>query len=172
MSPKQGQARKSVVEFLAVEGFGQEEALVLEETTAAVEFDGWVAVVDLEVQEFCVVLARGTLGEIEKLRANSLPAVRGFNKEFVNPGAFAAVFQAVFEADHQITDRGDTFASDVGYTINWILHEFGKIRAERGFVEGFRPGVVELKMAHHLEQGFEVGEGGLGDGNVHRNRGA
>ena len=145
---------------------------MLAEPTATVEFDGRVAVVDLKVQEFCRVLARGTLGEIEKLRANSLPAKPGFNKEFVNPGAFAPVFQAVFEADHQITDRGDTFASDVGDTINGILDEFGKIRAERRFVEGFRPGVVELKMSHHLEQGFKVGEGGLGDGNAHGNRGA
>jgi len=134
---------------------------VLRKTAAAVEFDGGVAVVDLEVQEFCVVLARRSLGKIEKLRANSLSAARGFDEEFVKPGAFAAIFETVFEADNQITDGGGAFPRDIGDAVDGIFEKFGEIGAEGGFVEGFGPGIIELQMAHHFEQGLEIVGGGL-----------
>ena len=86
--------------------------MVVEEAAATVEFDGGVAVVDLEVEEFGLVFARGGIGQVEKLGADSLSAVGGFDEEFVDPGAFAAVFEAVVEADHEVADWRGFLADD------------------------------------------------------------
>ncbi len=141
---------------LFVQGFGHEVAVVVEEAAATVEFDGGVAVVDLEVEEFGVVFARGGIGEIEKLGADSLSAVGGFDEEFVDPSAFAAVFEAVVEADHEVADWRGFLADDVDDAINRVLQKLGEIGAERGFVERLRPGIVRLHVAHHWEQRFQI----------------
>ena len=122
---------------------------MIEEAAAAVEFDGWVAVGDFEVEEFGLVFAGGGFGEIEELCANSLSAVGSFDEEFINPGAFAAVFEAVVEADHEVCDWRELFANDIDNTVDGILQKLGEICAESGFVEWLGPGIVLLHVAHH-----------------------
>ena len=137
------------------------------EAAAAVEIDGGVAMVDFEVEDLGVVLARGLLGEVEELGANSLPTMRPFDEEFVNPGAFATVFEAVVETDHKVGDWRGIFADEVDDTVDGILQKFDKVAANRGFVEGLLPRIVKLHVVHHREEGFEIGGGGLGDGKGH-----
>jgi hypothetical protein len=140
---------------------------VVGEAAAAVEVDGGVTVVDFEVEDFGVVFAGGAFGEIEELGADSLSTVGGFDEEFVDPGAFAAIFEAVIEADDEVGDGRVILARDVCDAVNGILEEFGEVGADGGFVEGFFPGVVELHVAHQEEEGFEIGWGGLGEGEGH-----
>jgi hypothetical protein len=40
---------------------------------------------------------------MEKPASNSLPPVRGLDEEFIDPGPFPAIFQAVIEADRQVS---------------------------------------------------------------------
>jgi len=145
--------------------------VVVGEAAAAVEFDGGVAVVDFEVEDFGAMFAGGGFGEIEELGANALPAVGGFHEEFVNPGAFAAVFEAVVEAEDQVGDGGDLFAHYIDDAIDGILQEFGEVGADCGFVERFFPRIVKLHVAHQREQGFEVCGSGERDGDGHKVRG-
>jgi len=152
---------------LFIQGLGYQVALVVEEATAAIEFDGRVAMSDLEVKEFSVVLAAGGFGEIKKLRADSLSAVRNLDEEFVNPGAFAAVFEAVVETDHQIADWVKIFANYIDNTVDRIEEKFSEIRADHRLVESLGPGIVFLHATHHDENGFEIGGSGLGDGARH-----
>ena len=163
-----GRASPAPTEFLLgrlfVEDFGHEVTLVVVEATATVEFDGWVAMGDLEVEELGVVLAGGGFSEIEELRTDSLSAVGGFDEQFVDPCAFAAVFEAVVETDHEVADWRGFFADDVDDAVERVQQEFGKICAERGFVEWLRPGIIVLHVAHHFGKSFEVGDGSLGDG--------
>jgi len=156
---------------LFVEGLGHQVAGVIREAAAAVEFDGGVAVSDFEVKEFGVVFARGGLGEVKKLGANALSAMRSFDEEFINPCAFAAVFEAVVEADHQVADRVEFFADDVDDAVTGILQKFVEIHADRGFVKGLRPWIVLLHMAHHQKQGIEICGSGTCDGDGHEMRG-
>ncbi len=44
--------------------------------------------------------------------------------------------------------------------VGGIGKEFEKIVADRSFVEGFRPGIVDLHLLHEEENGIEIGEGG------------
>jgi len=140
---------------------------MLGKAAAAVKLDGGVAMVDFEVEDLGAVLAEGAVSEVEELRANSLPAMGALDKELVDPGAFAAIFEAVIEADHEIADGARILADDVDDAIGGILQEFGEVGANGGLVEGFFPGIVELHVAHHHEEGFEISEGGLGDGDGH-----
>lgn len=114
---------------LLIEGLGQEETLLLREAATTVEVDGGIAVADLEVQEFYVVFERGAFGEIQKLRTNSLPTVGGLDEEFINPGAFAPIFEAVFKTDDEIADWGGVFPRYKSDAVDGILEEFGKIGA-------------------------------------------
>jgi hypothetical protein len=141
---------------LLIEGLGHEVALVFSKAAAAVEFYGGVAVIDFEVEKFGFVLASGGFGEIKKLRANSLPAVRSLDEEFVNPRTLSAVFEAVVETDHQIADRRKLFVREVDHAVNRIRQQLGKIRADRGLVEWLRPGIIFLHEAHHRKQGFDI----------------
>ena len=75
---------------------------MVQETTATVKFDGWAAVAHLEVQEMRLVFQAGALGEVEKLTADSLPAVGRRDEEFVDPRAFASILQTVIEAQDEI----------------------------------------------------------------------
>ena len=138
------------------------------EAAATVEFDGRVAVGDFEVKEFCVVFARDALGKVEELRADSLSAMGSFDEEFVYPGAFATIFQAVIETDHQICDWRRLFTGNVDDAINRIREKFSDIRADCWLVEELGPGVVFLHVAHHGKQGIELGGSGLVDGERHR----
>jgi hypothetical protein len=113
-------------------------------------------------------LTRSGFSERKQLAADSLPAMLSFDEEFVNPGAFAAVFEAVIETEDQVADERCCIADEVGDATNGILEKLDQIRAECGLVEGIRPGIVELHAAHQVENGFEIGGGGLGDGERHR----
>jgi hypothetical protein len=139
---------RSGLDGLFIEDFGHEVALVILEAASAVEFDGGVAVGNLEVKEFGVVLAAGGLCQVEKLRANSLPAMGCLDEEFVNPCAFAAVFEAVVETNHQIADWLAFFAGEIDNAVNRIVQKFGQSPADRGLVKGLRPGIVVLHVAH------------------------
>jgi len=131
-----------------IEVFGHEVAVMVEEAAAAVEFDGGVAVGDLEVKEFGLVFAGSGFGEIEKLGANSLSAVGGFDEEFVNPRAFAAIFEAVVETNHEISDRRIFFPNKIDDAVGRILQKLGEGSADRGLVEGLGPRIGLLHEAH------------------------
>ena len=90
---------------------------VIDETAATVEFDGGVAVGDLEVKEFGVVLAGGVLCEVKKLRANSLSAMGGLYEEFVNPCAFAAIFEATWRVTRAALILSARFITSFGLGI-------------------------------------------------------
>jgi hypothetical protein len=141
---------------------------VFGEAAAAVEFDGGITVVDFEVENLGVVLTRSGFSERKQLAADSLPAMLSFDEEFVNPGAFAAVFEAVIEADHKICDWHKLCANDIGDAANRILQKLGEIGADRDMVKRLRPGIIHLHVAHHFEKVFEVGGGSLGDGGNQR----
>jgi len=91
-----------------------------------------------------------------------------FDKEFVNPGADAAVFETVVKTDHQVTDGGRrVFAHDKGEAIDRVLQQLREVGADGGFVEVLFPRVIELHKAHQFEKGFDVGEGSLPYGDEH-----
>jgi hypothetical protein len=137
---RQQEARGAMALFepgrLFVEGFGHEVAVMIEEASTAVEFDGGVAVIDLEVKEIGIVLAGGGLGKVKEMRANSLSAMGRLDEEFVNPRAFATVFEAVVETGHQIADQRRLFTDKVNDAVRSILQKLGEIRANRRFVKG------------------------------------
>jgi len=145
-------------------------AVVVEEAAAAVEFDGRVAVGDFEVKEFGVVLAGGCLGQVKQLCANSLSAKRSFDEEFVNPCALASIFQAAVETDHQAADWRRFFTDNVDNAVDRVLKKLGEIRAEGRLIERLCPWIIRLHVAHHSEKSFEIGGGGLGDGDRHEMR--
>jgi hypothetical protein len=72
---------------------------VIDVATPAVELNRGISVAHLKVKEMSVMLAGNSFGEIEKLGSNSLPPVRDLDEEFIDPGPFPAIFQAVIEAD-------------------------------------------------------------------------
>jgi len=150
-----------------VEGLGHQVAVVVEKAPAAVELDGRIAVGYLEVKEFGVVLARCGLGEIEKLRSNSFSAMGSLDEEFVNPCAFAAIFEAVVKTDHQVADRRILFADEIGDAVNRIFKKLGETGPDRAFVKLFRPGVIRLHVAHHQKQQFEICQSGTGASEGH-----
>jgi hypothetical protein len=134
---------------------------VVGEAAAAVELNGGIAVVDFEMEDFGVVVAGGLLRQVKELGANSLSTVGGLDEEFVDPGTFAAVFEAVIETDDEVGDGSGILPGHVGDAVDRILQEFGEIGADGGLVEGFFPRVVELHVAHQEKEGFEIGERGL-----------
>ena len=121
---------------------------MIEEAAAAVEFVGGIAVIDFEVQKLGAVFARGAFGQFQELRANSLPSMRGCDEEFVDPGAFAAVFEAEVEADDQVGDGILVFADEIGEAEVGIVEKLVKIFADGGFIENFGPGIVALHLPH------------------------
>jgi hypothetical protein len=143
---------------------------VVEEAAAAVEFEGGVAVGDFKVEEFGVVFAGGGFGEIEKLGANSLSAMGGFDEEFVDPCAFAAIFEAVVETDHEISHWLEFFADDVNDTTRGIRKKLGKTGVQCRLVKRLRPRIGLLHVAHQEEQRFEICESGASDGDWHETR--
>jgi hypothetical protein len=76
-----------------------------------------------------------------------------------NAGALTfKVFRMIFPTMEKLEARGG-----IEPPIK-VLQKLNKIRADSGPVEGFLPRVVELHMAHHGENGFEIGECGDGHG--------
>jgi hypothetical protein len=152
---------------LRVEGFGHEVALVIEEAAAAVEFDGGISVGDFEMKIVRVMLAGNAFGEIEKLGANSLPAMGLFDEKLVNPGALALIFEAIVETDDEIGDGSVIYAREIGDAEKGIVEELGKIFLDDGVVEGLGPGIVGLHELHEGEQIVEFGGSGELDGDGH-----
>ena len=66
---------------LFVQVFGHQVAFVFDEAAAAVEFDGGVAVTDLQVKELGLVFAGHGFGKLKKLRADSLSPMSCLNKK-------------------------------------------------------------------------------------------
>ena len=93
---------------------GHKIAVVVDKASAAVEFDGTVTVVDLEMEGSRAEMAGRNLCQIEELRANSLPPVGGFDEEFVDPGTFAAIFEAEIETNDEVGDGSLLVARQVG----------------------------------------------------------
>jgi hypothetical protein len=58
------------------------------------------------------------------LRGNALPSVGGFDEELIDPGAFAAIFQAEVEAEDQVGDGSVGIAREVNKTVGGVLHQF------------------------------------------------
>ena len=79
--------------------------MVIDEPSPAVEFDGWIAMSDLEVKKMSLLLCGDALGHIEKFGGYSLPAVAGMNEQLIDPSAFAAVFETVVETNDKVADR-------------------------------------------------------------------
>jgi hypothetical protein len=96
--------------------------------------------------------------------------MRGRNEEFIDPRAFAAVFEAEVKADDEVGDGILVFADEIDETEVGIVEEFVKIFANNGFIESFGPGIVVLHMAHHLENGVEIVRSGKLDGWRHARR--
>lgn len=136
------------------ERFGHQIALVIEEAAAAVKFDSAIAVVDLEVEELGAVLARSGFGQVEELSADALAAMRGFDEELVDPGAFAAIFEAEVETDGKIRDGGLFVTRKIDEAVGGSLEKVGKIFSNDEFVEGFGPRIFELHVAHQEPDGF------------------
>jgi hypothetical protein len=143
---------------------------VFTEAAATVELGGRIAVVHFEVEHLGVEFTRSGFSEVQQLCADSLPAMCSLDKQFVDPCALTAVFEAVVETDHQVADWRRFFADHVDNAIERVLQEFGKIRAERECVEWLRPGIIPLHVAHHFEKKFEIGDGSLGDAKRHEMR--
>jgi hypothetical protein len=72
------------------------------------------------VEELRRVFARSPFSKIEELRANSLSAMVTFDKEFIDPGTFAAIFQTEIEADHKICDGCGGSAREIDQTESGI----------------------------------------------------
>jgi hypothetical protein len=144
--------------------------VVIDKATAAVEFDSAVTVVNLEVEGLCAKIAGSSFGQVEELGANSLPAVRGFDEEFIDPGTFAAVFEAEIEANDEVGNWSLLVARQVDNTVMGILEELREIFLDDEVVEGLLPGIIVLHMAHEQEQRIDVGGTGRQNRNGHEKR--
>jgi hypothetical protein len=134
--------------------------VVIDECAAAVEFDGTIAVVHLQMESLRAVLARGGFREVQQPCANSLPSVRRFDEQFIDPGALAAIFQAEVETNDQVGEGSVILANQVNKATARIGKEFGKIFSYPGFVEWLSPWIIVLHVAHQEEQGVNVGKSG------------
>ena len=122
--------------------------MVVDVAAAAVELDSRIAMADLEVKELGVMLASAGLGQVEELGADSSPSVGGFDKQFINPSALAAVFQAVVETDHKVGDWPFGIPDQAGYTVGRALKQLRQVGADRVLAEGLRPRIGLLHFFH------------------------
>jgi hypothetical protein len=161
---------------LGIRGFGllngdkplsHQAAVVVEETAAAVELDSGIAVSYLEMEGLPAKLERGRFGEVQKLSGDTLPAMGGLDEEFIDPGAFAAIFEAEIEADDEVGHRDLFVASQIDDAILRIAEKFREIISNDGFAEWNGPRIVALHVAHQGEQCIEVGGSGALDGDGH-----
>ena len=109
------------------------------ETAAAVKLDRSISVIHFEVKKLCAVLARGTLGEIQQLRSNSLPSVGRFDEQLIHPRAYATVLEAVVETDDQIGDWDLIVVHQINQAKVRMGKKLGEICAEPSFIDGLRP---------------------------------
>src|SRR5271165_4450822 len=100
---------------------------MVDETAAAVEFDGTIAARNLEMKSRRAIFHSCSFRKVEKLGGNSLSAMSGFNEEFVHPGAFAVVLQAEIETDDEIRDRNLLIACDEYDAVKGILQKLQQI---------------------------------------------
>jgi hypothetical protein len=161
-------AAREETEKLEIEVLGHEIAVVIGEATTTIEFDCGITVIDLKVKDPGVVFARYAFGKVKETRADSLPTMSGGDKEFVDPGTFAAIFKAKVEANHQVADGRIFISHKINNAVDRILQEFDEVRANGGFVKGFFPSIVDLHVAHQAKQRFEVGKHGAMCSDRHR----
>lgn len=131
-----------------LEPFGHQIAVMINEATAAIEFDRGVAVGDFEMKGVRAVFDRGGFREVEKLPGYSPPAMGWLDEEFIDPRAFAVILQTEIEADDEIGDRRVFIAGEEDESIGRILQQLQKIFSHDGFVRRLVPRVVELHVAH------------------------
>jgi len=109
---------------------------VVDKAAAAVKFYGWVAVAHLEMKEMRLVFEAGVLGEVEKLIADSLPAVGGRDEELVDPGAFASVLQTIIKANDEIPHWTVGIPRQIGKAIRGVVQKLQEIRTDCALDEG------------------------------------
>jgi len=121
---------------------------MVHETAAAIEFDCAVPVVHFQVQKLGALLTRNSFRKIEKLGANSLASMGRLDEKFVDPRAFAAIFQAEIEADDQIADRDLLIPGQIDRAIVSVAQKHAEILAQNDFVEDLRPRIILLHLVH------------------------
>jgi len=131
---------------------------VVDEAAAAVELDGGIAVADFKVQEPSVMRTGDCFGQVEELGSNSLPPVRGFNEEFVDPGTFAAILEAIVKADDEVPDGMAGIPNQMNEASGGVLKKLHQVGPDGIFVERLRPGVGILHLSHQNKERVEVGE--------------
>ncbi len=151
-----------------IEPLGHQVAVMIQEAATAVEFDGTVSMVHLEMERLRAMFTGGSFRKVKKLGTNSLPAVGGFDKEFVDPGALAAVLQTEVKADDQVCDGSVLIASQKNKAIPGLVQKFDQILADREIVEGLGPRIATLHMAHQEDHGIEIGWSRRANGKRHR----
>jgi hypothetical protein len=134
--------------------------MMIDESATAVQLDGTITVVHFQMKSLCAVLARGGFRKVEQLRANSLPPMRRFDEQFIDPGALAAIFQAEVETNDQIGDGSAILADQINDAMARVEQKFGKILSYAGFVERLGPWIVVLHVAHQEKDGIDVGKSG------------
>jgi hypothetical protein len=151
-----------------MERLGHQIAVVVNETVAAVEFVGAIAVVYFQVKEFGPAVARGSFGQVEELRADSLPTMGRFDEKLVDPSTLAAVFEAEVKTNNQVTHGGLLVADEINEATIGIVEELEEILADCSDIERFRPGIVGLHVAHEQEERVQVVGGRVLERNRHR----
>lgn len=154
-------------EGLRMQPLGHEVAFMVYEAATAIKLNCGIAVGHLQVEELRAVLERGPLGQLQQLRTDSLPSMRRLHEEFVDPGALAAIFQAVIEANCEIGDGLAAVRDQVDKPVEGIGQKLGKTRANRSFEEWLGPRIAALHLAHQGEYGFEVKQNCLRDAKGH-----
>ena len=131
----------------------------------AIEFDRRIPAIHLEMEDMRPGLARRPFGEPQGLRTDPLAAVGPVDEELVDPGAAAAVFQAVVEAQKDVPKRLGRglagIAEEPGLAHQWRRDERFEILQHTGIVEGYRPRIVVLHGAHQSAQFGNIRTGGL-----------
>jgi hypothetical protein len=141
---------------LAGQAFRHEIAVVVYKPASSIELDGTVSVIDLQAKSPGAVLARDVLGEVQELCTNSFPTVPLIDVKFVNPRAFAMVFETEIEAHSQIGDGGHALESQVDDADSWISQEFCEIETHYVLVERLVPGFNLLHPKHEQKDGFKI----------------
>ena len=94
------------------------------------------------------VFTRDGFCEVEKARADSLPPVGWFDKQFVDPGTLAPILQTEIKADDQVGNGIVLLADQTNEAITRIVQKFGEIVSNAEFVKGLGPWIVSLPVAH------------------------
>src|SRR5580704_14867278 len=82
-----------------------EIAVMIFKSCAPVELERGIAVIDFEVNHGSSEFLCLSCKEFQNPRADALSAIRTANEEFIDPRAPAAIFEAVVEGHHDVTDR-------------------------------------------------------------------